>query len=115
MSSSFIYFILFAVSLGVVLDQLRELLSLTMPYVAMLLIGGIIVGVINKDDLGDLGRSIDEFEELSPDDILLIFLPILILEPAVSASYHILQKELGAALVLAVPGVLRRQCERFLR
>jgi hypothetical protein len=84
--ADFLFFIVVVLWFGILVDQLITLLRVPLPYTVVVLLFGWMLGAIGSDRLGELGRSMDELTELSPDTILLVFLPILILEPAVSSN-----------------------------
>lgn len=68
---------------------------------------GLLLGLWNAEgDLGILGDSMATWENISPELILVIFLPALIFGSALSVDYHVFAKEIGQMLLLAVPGVI---------
>lgn len=57
-------------------------------------------------DAGIVGDSLSSWEGISPELILVIFLPALIFGSALSVDYHVFAREIGQMLILAVPGVV---------
>ncbi len=60
----------------------------------------------SEGDLGILGDSLLSWVRISPELLLVIFLPALIFGSALSVDYHTFAKELPQILTLAVPGVV---------
>lgn len=55
--------------------------------------------------MGILGDSLESWVNVSPELILVIFLPALIFGSAMAVDYHVFSREIPQMLVLAVPGV----------
>ncbi|GAB5373328.1 hypothetical protein AAMO2058_001741700, partial [Amorphochlora amoebiformis] len=98
-----IMFLAFSLIAGTAMHTISDKFSLPVPYTVLMLILGMVLGSVNLH-----GQAQNWFEEgmqmyaaLDPHLLLQIFLPALIFESAFSASYHIIKRELGQALLLA--------------
>ena len=58
-----------------------------------------------EGDLGILGDSMHAWVNITPELILIIFLPALIFGSAMAVDYHVFSREIPQMLVLAIPGV----------
>jgi NhaP-type Na+/H+ or K+/H+ antiporter len=58
-----------------------------------------------EGDLGLLGDSMHSWVNITPELILIIFLPALIFGSAMAVDYHVFSREIPQMLVLAIPGV----------
>jgi len=91
------------------------LAKIPIPYTALLLIQGLLIGVSNaalaaegpdKEGMGWLGFSMNQWIGVDPHLFLHVFLPALMFGSAFSMEWHIVQRCLSQALLLAGPGVL---------
>lgn len=77
------------------------------PYTVLVLLFGVLMGALDHEtDMGPISHSIGIWLSIRPEYILFTFLPVLIFESAFSMDTHLFLRELGQALILAVPGVL---------
>ncbi len=75
-----------------------------LPFTVLL----VVVGIILKE-LGEMGPDILHFLaniRIAPEIILFVFLPTLIFESAYNMDTHLLRRNLGPILTLAVPGLV---------
>ena len=74
-------------------QNLKQFASLTgIPYTSMITVLGLILGVYTSR-LGRLGKALDAWSSMSPQLLLLIFLPALIFESAFNSDWHIFRVE----------------------
>ena len=99
----------FALALGVVARFLlnsRIAGIVRIPYTAVLLIAGILLGIWNHEmNLQELGESFDMWIQINPELVLFGFLPVLVLSSGLNANVHILYRVFGQSALLAGPGV----------
>lgn len=74
------------------------------PYTPLICLFGLIMGLIPA--FGELKIMTDFWSKLSPQLMMLIFLPPLIFESAFSTDYHTFKKQLGKILLMAIPIIL---------
>mmetsp|Transcript_29449 Transcript_29449/g.71764 ORF Transcript_29449/g.71764 Transcript_29449/m.71764 type:complete len:1182 (-) Transcript_29449:327-3872(-) len=103
-----VMFLSFSLLAGTLLWTIVDKLSLPIPYTVLMLILGMIIGATNLD--GGNGSNwfhegMEMYASIDPHLLLQVFLPALIFESSFSASYHIIKREIGQALLLAGPGV----------
>eukprot|EP00210_Caulerpa_lentillifera_P006651 g6354.t1 len=92
------------------------------PYTALLLVFGLILGLMQiqltrpnehhgvdhqgHDRWEKFARGIDIWQRIQPELLLLVFLPALIFSSAFSLDFHITKRSFGQVLILAGPGVV---------
>ncbi len=108
-----LFFIILAVFIGAATRHFLK--SIPVPFTALLLIIGIILGVMNRTHLfeswGGLDVSFihDSFvwaAHIDPHMLFFIFLPILIFEAAFAMDLHTFKKSAANSVILAVPGII---------
>jgi NhaP-type Na+/H+ or K+/H+ antiporter len=79
-----------------------------LPYTAVILIIGVVVGVITDKTTGVAyaSDSLRSLEGISPSTLFTVFLPALIIPSGLSLHWHVVKRVLGKALLLAVFGTL---------
>ena len=95
-------FVFIAILIGSVFRQLYKTLSI--PYTPALMIFGIILGVL-ATRLGIFGESLILSTHIDPHGILMVFLPTLLFESAMSVDWYVFKKSFPNILLLAGPGV----------
>lgn len=111
--TSMLFFIILAVFIGV---STRHLLKrLPIPFTALLLIIGIVLGSFSRLGYFEMWGSLDvsfikdslyNAAHIDPHLLFYIFLPILIFEAAFAMDFHTFKKTAVNSIVLAVPGIL---------
>lgn len=111
--TSMLFFVILAVFIGV---STRHLLKkLPVPFTALLLIIGIILGSFSRLgyfeswgslDVSFIKDSLYNAAHIDPHLLLYIFLPILIFEAAFAMDFHTFKKTAANSVILAVPGIL---------
>lgn len=111
--TSMLFFIILAVFIGV---STRHLLKkLPVPFTALLLIIGIILGSFSRLgyfenwaglDVSFIKASLYSAAHIDPHLLLYLFLPILIFEAAFAMDFHTFKKTAANSVLLAVPGIL---------
>jgi NhaP-type Na+/H+ or K+/H+ antiporter len=111
--TSMLFFIIVAVFIGV---STRHLLKkLPIPFTALLLIIGIVLGSFSRLgyfetwgswDVSFIKDSLYNAAHIDPHLLLYIFLPILIFEAAFAMDFHTFKKTAVNSVLLAVPGIL---------
>ena len=56
--------------------------------------------------MGHLGMAVNKVIEISPEGLLMIFLPVLIFESAFNADWHIFRRQISQILILSFPCVV---------
>jgi NhaP-type Na+/H+ or K+/H+ antiporter len=79
---------------------------ISLPYTVILMLIGAILGAFYHHELI---KRLTFIADLTPVQILAIYLPILIFESAFSCDPHIFIKCLGQILTLAILGIQRRK------
>ncbi|KAL4516515.1 hypothetical protein Ndes2526A_g05070 [Nannochloris sp. 'desiccata'] len=79
-----------------------------LPYTALILIIGVVVGIITQETAGVAyaSDSLRSFEGISPSTLFTIFLPALIIPSGLSLHWHVVKRVIDKALLLAVFGTL---------
>lgn len=83
--------------------------KLPVPFTVLALGLGIFLGELmnwTENGLGALADSIENWQNLLPNTMLILFLPILIFESASNIDVHVFSKALKQILLLAIPGVI---------
>lgn len=111
--TSMLFFVILAVFIGV---STRHLLKkLPIPFTALLLIIGIVLGSFSRLgyfetwgslDVSFIKDSLYNAAHIDPHLLLYIFLPILIFEAAFAMDFHTFKKTAANSVILAVPGIL---------
>lgn len=108
-----LFFIILAVFIGAATRHFLK--RIPVPFTALLLIIGIILGVLNRMGLfiqwGSVDVSVihDSFiwaAHIDPHMLFFVFLPILIFEAAFAMDLHTFKKSAANSVILAVPGIL---------
>ncbi|MEX2597637.1 MAG: cation:proton antiporter [Salibacteraceae bacterium] len=108
-----LFFIIMAVFIGAATRHFLK--RIPVPFTALLLIIGIVLGVLNRMGLfmqwGDVDvsfihDSIIWAAHIDPHMLFFVFLPILIFEAAFAMDLHTFKKSFGNSVILAVPGIL---------
>lgn len=108
-----LFFIILAVFIGAATRHFLK--AIPVPFTALLLIIGIVLGVLNRMGLfehwGSLDVSFvsDSFvwaANIDPHMLFFVFLPILIFEAAFAMDLHTFKKSAANSVILAVPGIL---------
>lgn len=108
-----LFFIILAVFIGAATRHFLK--KIPVPFTALLLIIGIVLGVLNRMGLfmqwGDVDVSFihDSFiwaAHIDPHMLFYVFLPILIFEAAFAMDLHTFKKSATNSVILAVPGIL---------
>lgn len=69
---------------------------INLPYTVMLVLGGLVLGLLHY--LPEV--------KMTPDIVMIVFLPILLFEAAINIEYAHLRTDLKSILTFAIPGVL---------
>jgi len=79
-----------------------------LPYTAVILILGVVVGVITEESAGAAyaSDSLRSFEGISPSTLFTVFLPALIIPSGLNLHWHVVKRVIGKSLLLAVFGTL---------
>lgn len=111
--TSLLLFIIVAIFIG---SATRHFLkSIPVPFTALLLIIGIILGVLTRTgafnhwgslDVSYIADSFHAAANIDPHMLLFIFLPILIFEAAFAMDLHTFKKSAANSVILAVPGIV---------
>lgn len=108
-----LFFIILAVFIGAATRHFLK--AIPVPFTALLLIIGIILGVMTRlhlfESWGGLDVSFiaDSFHwaaHIDPHMLFFVFLPILIFEAAFAMDLHTFKKSATNSVILAVPGIL---------
>lgn len=108
-----LFFIILAVFIGAATRHFLK--GLPVPFTALLLIIGIVLGVLNRMGLFEHWGSMDVSfihdsliwaAHIDPHMLFFIFLPILIFEAAFAMDLHTFKKSATNSVILAVPGIL---------
>ncbi|MBT3647291.1 MAG: cyclic nucleotide-binding domain-containing protein [Flavobacteriales bacterium] len=108
-----LFFIIMAVFIGAFTRHFLKIIPI--PFTAVLLIIGIILGVLNRMGLFmhwgpvDVSFVNDSFiwaANIDPHMLFFVFLPILIFEAAFAMDLHTFKKSAVNSVILAVPGIL---------
>jgi len=111
--TSGLFFIIIAVFIGAATRHFLK--RLPVPFTALLLIIGIILGVMTRFHLFDSWAGVDvsfiadSFRwaaHIDPHMLFFVFLPILIFEAAFAMDLHTFKKSATNSVILAVPGIL---------
>jgi len=111
--TSSLFFIILAVFIGAATRHFLK--KIPVPFTALLLIIGIVLGVMNRMDFfmhwGSVDVSFihDSFiwaAHIDPHMLFFVFLPILIFEAAFAMDLHTFKKSAANSVILAVPGIL---------
>ena len=107
------FFVIVAVFIGSLTRHFLK--GIPVPFTALLLIIGILLGVLTRtgafDHWGSLDVSFvaDSFHaaaNIDPHMLLFVFLPILIFEAAFAMDLHTFKKSAANSVILAVPGIV---------
>ncbi len=111
--TSMLFFIIIAMFIGA---STRHLLKkIPIPFTALLLIFGIVLGVLTRIgafetwgtvDVSFISNSFESAAHFDPHLLLYIFLPILVFEAAFAMDLHTFKKSAVNAVILAVPGIV---------
>ncbi|GMH39853.1 hypothetical protein BSKO_07757 [Bryopsis sp. KO-2023] len=104
--SSAVLFVGVVLLVGIVTRNLMQ--SVPVPYTALLLVWGILMGVADSSfaDWEHMAHAIELWKSMDPALLLLVFLPVLIYASANSLDFHTFKQCFGQVLVLAGPGVV---------
>lgn len=75
------------------------------PYTTLLTVLGVFMGIYHQS-LGRLGLALEVWSQISPQLLLLLFLPALIFESAFNSDWHTFKVSLPQVLLLAGPMLL---------
>jgi NhaP-type Na+/H+ or K+/H+ antiporter len=102
-------FLFVALILGAATLHLLTLYAPSVPYTAVLLIEGILLGMCHEfsdHNLGKLSVSINMWINIHPHLLLFSFLPALLFGDCMGTNWHTFKRCLPQILILAGPGVL---------
>lgn len=108
-----LFFIILAVFIGAATRHFLK--AIPVPFTALLLIIGIVLGVLNRMHLFESWGSLDVSfihdsfiwaANIDPHMLFFVFLPILIFEAAFAMDLHTFKKSAANSVILAVPGIL---------
>lgn len=108
-----LFFIILAVFIGAATRHFLK--SIPVPFTALLLIIGIVLGVLNRMgllltwgtfDVSYISESLTWAAHIDPHMLFFVFLPILIFEAAFAMDLHTFKKSAVNSVILAVPGIL---------
>lgn len=108
-----LFFIILAVFIGAATRHFLK--AIPVPFTALLLIIGIILGVLTRleafeswagVDVSFIGDSFRWAANIDPHMLFFVFLPILIFEAAFAMDLHTFKKSAANSVILAVPGIL---------
>ena len=111
--TSALFFIIIAVFIGAATRHFLK--AIPIPFTALLLIIGILLGVMTRFHLFeswagfDVSFIADSFKwaaHIDPHMLFFVFLPILIFEAAFAMDLHTFKKSATNSVILAVPGIL---------
>jgi NhaP-type Na+/H+ or K+/H+ antiporter len=112
-STSPLFFIILAVFIGAATRHFLK--AIPVPFTALLLIIGIVLGVLNRMgllytwgsfDVSYISESLTWAAHIDPHMLFFVFLPILIFEAAFAMDLHTFKKSAVNSVILAVPGIL---------
>ncbi|GAB5538804.1 MAG: cation:proton antiporter [Salibacteraceae bacterium] len=108
-----LFFIILAVFIGAATRHFLK--AIPVPFTALLLIIGIILGVLTRlhffetwggIDVSFIADSFHWAAHIDPHMLFFVFLPILIFEAAFAMDLHTFKKSATNSVILAVPGIL---------
>lgn len=108
-----LFFIILAVFIGAATRHFLK--AIPVPFTALLLIIGIILGVLTRLDVFEswggmdvsfIGDSFRWAAHIDPHMLFFVFLPILIFEAAFAMDLHTFKKSATNSVILAVPGII---------
>jgi NhaP-type Na+/H+ or K+/H+ antiporter len=105
-----IYFMTLAIALGVGTQQILDRYIPTLPYTAVLLVEGLVIGMLveyaGSAGFPKLVQSIEMWEAIDPHLMLYIFLPALLFGDAMHLNVHLFYRTFWQCMLLASPGVM---------
>lgn len=102
-------FLFLALVLGAFTLHILTLYAPSLPYTAVLLVEGMILGGVHEmtnHGMGKLSVSINMWINIHPHLLLFTFLPALLFGDCMCINWHTFKRCLGQILTLACPGVL---------
>jgi NhaP-type Na+/H+ or K+/H+ antiporter len=111
--TSLLFFVIVAVFIGAATRHFLK--KIPVPFTALLLIIGMILGVITRMggfehwgtvDVSFIADSFAAAAHIDPHMLLYVFLPILIFEAAFAMDLHTFKKSATNSVILAVPGIV---------
>jgi NhaP-type Na+/H+ or K+/H+ antiporter len=108
-----LFFIIIAVFIGAATRHFLK--AIPVPFTALLLIIGIVLGVMTRFhlfeswvgfDVSFISDSLKWAAHIDPHMLFFVFLPILIFEAAFAMDLHTFKKSATNSVILAVPGIL---------
>lgn len=111
--TSLLFFVIIAVFIGAATRHFLK--KIPVPFTALLLIIGIILGILTRTgafeswgglDVGFIAESFNNAANIDPHMLLFVFLPILIFEAAFAMDLHTFKKSAANSVILAVPGIV---------
>ena len=111
--TSLLFFVIIAVLIGALTRHFLK--AIPVPFTALLLIIGIILGVITRMggfehwgsiDVSIIAEAMHAAANIDPHMLLYVFLPILIFEAAFAMDLHTFKKSAANSVILAVPGIV---------
>lgn len=108
-----LFFIIIAVFIGAATRHFLK--AIPVPFTALLLIIGIVLGVLSRVGMFDhwgsidvsfISESIEWAAHIDPHMLFFVFLPILIFEAAFAMDLHTFKKSATNSIILAVPGII---------
>ena len=99
----------FALSLLIGVFTLQCLSFARIPYTAILLVWGVLVGLLIETvgkDAPMLASGTRSWENMDPNLILAGFLPVLLFAGAFALEWHVVRRLMASSLLLAGPGVI---------
>lgn len=111
--TSLLFFVIVAVFIGSLTRHFLK--KIPVPFTALLLIIGIILGILTRTgafdhwgslDVSFIANSFHAAANIDPHMLLFVFLPILIFEAAFAMDLHTFKKSATNSVILAVPGIV---------
>ncbi|MBL4624117.1 MAG: sodium:proton antiporter [Flavobacteriales bacterium] len=111
--TSLLFFVIIAVLIGALTRHFLK--GIPVPFTALLLIIGILLGVVTRMggfdhwgsiDVSIISKALHAAANIDPHMLLYVFLPILIFEAAFAMDLHTFKKSAANSVILAVPGIV---------
>lgn len=101
-----VVFVVVALLIGLICYH--ALAWIPVPYTALLLVFGAVIGIINEAGAhwNILAQGICLWENIDPNLLLAVFLPVLLFASSFAAHWHTVRRQKVPILLLAFPGVL---------
>jgi len=103
-----LFFIALALVLGAATRHFMK--NTPIPFTVLLMTFGLIIGLLQREGVLSLFHTLDSSilwaENINPQVILFVFLPILIFDAAFAMDVHTFKKSVGNATILAFPGII---------